>query len=382
MRSSCCVVLRDSDSAIHSYLEELRNIAMNSQSLNPSTLDKLKKAEIFLASRWVKRKESDKVTDHVDGDEDWIVEYALRLPDQVAIMNDALVYQRFDKAIFCAPEDPILEGEYGSTYPQFCTLTLETVAFYESLGCELLSDLVQEEYKWTGETPWNGIALKVRSLVLERLPLFLHENTHQTTLFSLKWLNNDENFIVQSAEKVMITRSIDFAGAKLSLCDEVSAIAAREDEGRVELWVTDDVEADMYDVAYSLCHLLFHRPKVNDIFLFSMMLSTDLHTLRRRGYNGDYEVASFFGLANRIPTVDRILKQQEAEARAKEADQTVLVSLPTSPTPSTPSSPPAKKLSSGILLFRIKGPDEPMTGLEAQLLIPGGVAPTTLGRIR
>ena len=194
-------------------------------------------------------------------------------------------------------------------------VNFRTLAFYESLGCELLSDVVEEEYEWTGETPSSEIARKVRSLVLERLPLFLHENTHQTTLFSFKWLNNDENFIVQSAEKVTITRSIDFAGAKLSISDGVSAIAMREDEGSVELWVADDAEADMYDVAYSLCHLLFDRPKVNDIFLFSMMLSTDLHTLRRRGYNGDYEVASFFGLANRIPTVDRILKQQEAEAR-------------------------------------------------------------------
>ena len=80
-------------------------------------MHKLKQGEILLASRWVKRKESDKVTDHVDGDEDWVEEYALRLPDQVAIMNDSLVYQRFDKAIFCAPEDPILEGEYAPHVP-------------------------------------------------------------------------------------------------------------------------------------------------------------------------------------------------------------------------------------------------------------------------
>jgi hypothetical protein len=35
-----------------------------------------------------------------------------------------------------------------------------------------------------------------------------------------------------------------------------------------------------------LCRVLFKTPKKNDALLFSAILSTDLPSLKRRGYNG------------------------------------------------------------------------------------------------
>ena len=43
-------------------------------------------------------------------------------------------------------------------------------------------------------------------------------------------------------------------------------------------------------VATSLCRLLFEKVKVNDALLFMTILSTDLKALKRRGYNGQYDV--------------------------------------------------------------------------------------------
>jgi hypothetical protein len=43
-------------------------------------------------------------------------------------------------------------------------------------------------------------------------------------------------------------------------------------------------------VATSLCRLLFEKVKVNDTLLFMTILSTDLKALKRRGYNGQYDV--------------------------------------------------------------------------------------------
>lgn len=40
-------------------------------------------------------------------------------------------------------------------------------------------------------------------------------------------------------------------------------------------------------VSSSMCRVLFDMPKANDILLFMTILSTDLRSLKRRGYNGE-----------------------------------------------------------------------------------------------
>jgi hypothetical protein len=43
---------------------------------------------------------------------------------------------------------------------------------------------------------------------------------------------------------------------------------------------------EMCRVATSLCSLLFDSPKAHDTLLLMTILSTDLRSLKRRGYNG------------------------------------------------------------------------------------------------
>ena len=91
---------------------ELRKTAINFQSLSPATSAKLKKARILLGSRR-RRKGSKKATDRVGGDEaDPDMEYDLLAPNQVAVVDDMIAYQQFGGAIFCAPQETILEGEW------------------------------------------------------------------------------------------------------------------------------------------------------------------------------------------------------------------------------------------------------------------------------
>lgn len=89
-------------------------------------------------------------------------------------------------------------------------------------------------------------------------------------------------------------RGLNFAGVKSFKSIETSAIAMREGRGAIQLWLAGNSQVDMYEVATSLCRLLFNTYKVNDALLFMTILSTDLRALRRRGYNGDYEVFSLF----------------------------------------------------------------------------------------
>jgi len=128
-------------------------------------------------------------------------------------------------------------------------------------------------------------AQEVRSLILERLPLFLHRNTYVVPQVSLAWLDNERNFVVQTFRKVTVIRSINFAGARLSKSIEASAISRKGAKEEIQLWLACDMEVDMYEVANSLCTLLFKTHKAIDALLFTTMLSMDLNTLQRHGYN-------------------------------------------------------------------------------------------------
>jgi len=295
VRPSDAIVPCGSNGAVCSYLVELRNIAINFQTLNYATSARLKKAPILVGSRRIRRQGSGTATDPVDGDEeDWDLEYDLLAPNQVAIADDTIALQQFGEDIFCAPQEDILEGECRNEFPWSSTPTFETLGFYQSLGCRRLSDLVREEYQTTQEIHGHRTAQEVRHLILERLPLFLHEHTHATTRVPFSWLNNERNFVVRTFGKVTVTRSLNFAGAKSSKSIETSAIARRERRGAIQLWLAGNAQVDMYEVATSLCRLLFDTYKVNDALLFMTILSTDLRALRRRGYNGDYEVPPHF----------------------------------------------------------------------------------------
>ena len=120
MRSPNALVSRDSNSAIHSYLEELRKIAVNSSSLNRTTSARLKEARVLVGTRRVRRRKSDKTTNHLE-DDGGNQELALLAPIQIAIADDTIALQQFDEDIFCAPEEKVLESEYGSTCPPYST---------------------------------------------------------------------------------------------------------------------------------------------------------------------------------------------------------------------------------------------------------------------
>ena len=102
---------------VYSYLVELRNIAINFRLFSPVTMARLKKADILIASKHIQTQKSDKVADHFGGDEEGLnMEYELLSPDQVVVVDDMITYQQFREAIFCAPQETILEGGYYIAY--------------------------------------------------------------------------------------------------------------------------------------------------------------------------------------------------------------------------------------------------------------------------
>jgi len=114
VRQSNAIILYDSDSTIYSYLVELRKMAATYQALSSTTMAKLKEAAILIGSRRVQSQEPE---DPINGEEDWYQEHSLLAPNMVAVVDDTIIFQLFGEAIFCAPQEDSLEGEYSTTCP-------------------------------------------------------------------------------------------------------------------------------------------------------------------------------------------------------------------------------------------------------------------------
>ncbi|KAG1807427.1 uncharacterized protein BJ212DRAFT_1449281 [Suillus subaureus] len=275
------------------YLVELRNLAVNTRLLSTGALARMKISPILLGFRRQRksRKESNKALD-LDED-DWELLYDLRKPLDVVIADDTNAYQIFGESIYTAPQEDLVEN------------------FYATLGSKRLSAIVKEDYRVNSEIKHNKSAADTRALLLERLPLFLHEHTHARTKVSLSWLSNQENFKVRVFGKLTVVKSLSFGDNTLKMEQDASAAAKRSGHGPIELWLSGSTQVDMYEVATSLCRLLFETVKVNDALLFMTILSTDLKALKRRGYN-----------------VDKILRQQQNDRKLMEAARGSFTSMP------------------------------------------------------
>jgi hypothetical protein len=89
--------------------------------------------------------------------------------------------------------------------------------------------------------------MEVRSLILERLPLFLHEHTHARTRVTFGWLNAGDHFAVKMFGKLTVTKTLSFGDVRLSRTQDASAVAKRVGYGAIHLWLAANAQLDMYE---------------------------------------------------------------------------------------------------------------------------------------
>jgi len=114
-----------------------------------------------------------------------------------------------------------------------------------------LSSLVREDYKTTAEILSSRIGPEIRHLILERLPLFLHEHPQSRTKVSFNWLNEEKNFVVKVFGKLLVTKSLQYGNIRHVESNEASAVAKREGRGPIELWLAGNTQVDMYEYVFS-----------------------------------------------------------------------------------------------------------------------------------
>lgn len=93
----------------------------------------------------------------------------------------------------------------------------------------------------------SQFAEQTRRLVLERLPLFLHERTLAKTAVTYAWLNDPDHFLVAEVEKLKLTRTLQFGQSKMVKSQEASATADRKGMGAVRLWICNYTQLDLFE---------------------------------------------------------------------------------------------------------------------------------------
>jgi len=106
---------------------------------------------------------------------------------------------------------------------------------------------VKEEYHTSMELENSKVATDVRALILERLPLFLHEHNHARTRVSFSWFSADKHFTVKAFGKLNVTKSLNYGMLNLSRKQDASAVSQRIGSGPIELWIASNAQLDMYE---------------------------------------------------------------------------------------------------------------------------------------
>jgi hypothetical protein len=97
------------------------------------------------------------------------------------------------------------------------------------------------------ELPDSKIAVRIRHLIQDRLPLFLHKQSTSRTKVSSDWLNNENNFIVKVFENISVIKSLHHGDIHESTSYDTSAIAKREGSGPIELSLAGNEQLEMHE---------------------------------------------------------------------------------------------------------------------------------------
>ena len=116
-----------------------------------------------------------------------------------------------------------------------------------TLGCKRLSTLVQEQCEISDETLDPGKSSDMREFLLDRLALFLHECNHAKPKVSIASLSASDNFKVKICEKLSISKTLVVGDSKIKRSQPGSAGAKKDDQGHIELWLSNEIETDMYE---------------------------------------------------------------------------------------------------------------------------------------
>ncbi|KAG0706644.1 hypothetical protein DFH29DRAFT_900624 [Suillus ampliporus] len=247
------------------YLTELRLIAVGHKSLPRKIHEEMRTAPIFLGYR--RGKSHDGYSQEADM-------FELCKAEEVLVADDMESRRTFGDCIYIAPQEELLEK------------------FYSEMHVKSLSSCIKYTVDPDKELLHAPKAEALRSSIIDKIPIFLHEFDEQRFrkgMRLLRW-HDESQFFVRACRKLDVTKRLEFVHAtglrgREAHPTELSA-ETQFKEGVNVLWIKEP-KADSYDIAAALCRLLFSTYKKNDVLSLMTILDTDIDVLRRRGYDVD-----------------------------------------------------------------------------------------------
>ena len=274
------------------YLELLRNLAIAWPNLKKDkTLARdMKKMPFILAYKEVpsdaaSRSGRGRLVDveepYGEDDDAGVRTYELTTADQTVVVDDVISYNLFKGNFLAIPMEEDLEN--------FCI----------ALGATTLSSLVEQRLQIGQPAHDQRDGTKLEKLIRERIKLFMHEIPRDQIRHDAVWIEKNLSIVVINSlavRKSLKSSNVSHTEPRTAVQAKDSRIGSKLFAGYT-LFVIPGIR-DLYDVGQALSILLLTRPKPQHAITLTVLLETDLHKLRARGYN-----------------VERILQKKAAEAR-------------------------------------------------------------------
>ncbi len=120
--------------------------------------------------------------------------------------------------------------------------------FYEKLGAQPLSALVKEETKLTGMPKSNQPhALRLRTLILERLALFFSDRGRSSSDVSLEWLRKEGHLTVLTANSIYLKRTYRQGQVEKQNSQAISAAVVKGRGSVINMYISEAMEIDMFE---------------------------------------------------------------------------------------------------------------------------------------
>ncbi|CAO3637571.1 unnamed protein product [Mucor hiemalis] len=245
------------------------------------------------------KQRSEEANEEQDQEVEEFVQYRLAKASDIFISDDTMCQQIFQP--LSAPMEPLIED------------------FYSNLGSKSLASQIRESYSYSKSLGITAKTKAITEMIFERTPIIIYQMMNDNPQ-RRKELLHDEKYVKQHLKvthvaDLKINRTFKHTNEK-----NIQPTTACADRINFGIYFSDSKDLDYYDIANSLCGLLFARVRFNDAVIVERYLTASLFNLKRKG----------------VP-VDRILNIRKQEAAKP-------VKSPVVPPPSNsgPSPPPPR----------------------------------------
>ncbi|EPB82838.1 hypothetical protein HMPREF1544_10405 [Mucor circinelloides 1006PhL] len=253
------------------YLEVLRQIAGQFYTIksNRQLLNDMKTKPFLvgikrttLSEQQQQQQQQEKLDNAEEAAEEEFVQYRLAKGSDIFINNDTMAQQIFSP--LSAPMEPMLED------------------FYVNLGSKMLSSQIRETYSYATNVGITKTTKKITEMIFERAPIIIYQMMNDEPRRK-KELLHDEKYIKQNlkvtqVKDLKIIRTFRHTNEK-----NIQPTTSCADRSNFQIYVSNANDIDYYDIANSLCSLIFARVRFNDAIVVERYLTTSLYNLRRKG---------------------------------------------------------------------------------------------------